>query len=90
VKTINFYRAEPINDHGGEPTPIAEQIPAMGVENFSVKDAQALYATQGRVLADALYDSLPGGTLDELLAELLQRRASLFRVGCHRPAGVEA
>jgi hypothetical protein len=35
---------------------------------------------QARLIADALYDSLPGGTLDALLVEMLDRKRTLLRV----------
>jgi hypothetical protein len=40
----------------------------------------AFYQAQGKELADALCNALPGGTLDQLLAELLRRKASHFAV----------
>jgi hypothetical protein len=86
VKTVGIHRAEPINGHGGEPTVISitELAPAFGPIG-EVEVAVALWTEQGKRLADALYDSLPGGTLDALLAELFRRRASLFRVGFSLP-----
>ncbi|QOX80884.1 hypothetical protein FY034_17840 (plasmid) [Trichlorobacter lovleyi] len=42
--------------------------------------ARGLHADQGKTIVDALYASLPGGTLDAVLCEMLQRRASLLRV----------
>jgi hypothetical protein len=39
------------------------------------------YARDAGRLADALWDALPGGTIDRLIVELMERRASLFRVG---------
>ncbi len=38
------------------------------------------YQSQAVLLVDALFASLPGGTVDALLCELLSRRASLLRV----------
>ena len=46
----------------------------------SLTESRQLHAQQGAALADALFSSLPGGTIDELLAEMMVRRASLFRV----------
>ena len=46
----------------------------------SLEEARALHRRQGIELADALLASLPGGTIDELLAELMRRKASLFSV----------
>lgn len=37
-------------------------------------------------LADAMFASLPGGTIDALISEFLRRRASLFVVPFNSPA----
>ncbi len=47
---------------------------------MDLNEARALYAEQANALADALFNSLPGGTVDALLAEMLRRKASLFRI----------
>ncbi len=44
------------------------------------RHTQTLFATDAARIADALGQALPGGTLDALLAELMTRRATLFRV----------
>jgi hypothetical protein len=44
------------------------------------EELRRLYDEQGRMLAEHLWASLPGGTMDQLLVRLLERRASLFRV----------
>lgn len=49
-------------------------------DNLSVDDTKALFVNDGLAIAAALWDSLPGGTLDVLTGELLARRASQFRV----------
>jgi hypothetical protein len=41
----------------------------------SLEEMRALYQAEARGLADVLSDSLPGGTMHELLIELLQRKA---------------
>ena len=38
------------------------------------------YDAQGKVIADSLFSSLPGGTLDALLCEMLERKRSLLLV----------
>lgn len=40
-----------------------------------------VYATDGQQIADLLWDMLPGGTIDQLLMQLMERRAALLRVG---------
>lgn len=55
---------------------VHEQIGEVG----SLIEARQLHARQAEMLANALLASLPGGTVDALLAELMRRRASLFSV----------
>ena len=50
------------------------------LDDLSLTYARALYKRQAALLVDALLTSLPGGTVDELLVELLRRKASLFAV----------
>lgn len=40
----------------------------------------AIYQNEAETLCEALWRSLPGGTVDALLREMLLRRASKFRV----------
>lgn len=55
---------------------VYEQIGDIG----SLNEAKTLHARQGLKLANALLASLPGGTMDALLAELMRRKASLLSV----------
>ena len=68
---------------GAEPARIAalEEIPRI----LDAGKARQLYNLQGNILAEALWAALPGGTLDVLIARLLERRASLFRVPFEDP-----
>lgn len=79
---VDIYHAQP--SYSPPVTPVVirieQEIPDFGSAEGYAERAQATYADQGRLLADALYGSLPGGTLDALLAELLERRASMLRV----------
>lgn len=70
---VNVYHAD-----GGDPARIAalDEIPKM----LDPGQARVFYNQQGAILADALWSALPGGTLDVVIARLLERRASLFRV----------
>lgn len=45
---------------------------------ISLDELAKIYEAQGKELADALCNALPGGTLDQLLVELLRRKASHF------------
>jgi hypothetical protein len=42
--------------------------------------ARKFYDDQARLIVDAMQKSLPGGTVDSVLAELMHRKASLYRV----------
>lgn len=68
---------------GGYPLRMAalEEIPKI----LDAGKARTLYKEQGETLAEALWSALPGGTLDILIARLLERRASLFRVPFGEP-----
>lgn len=47
--------------------------------DFAAK-AAALFQTDGDALAEAIWESCPGGTVDALLSNLFARKASQFRV----------
>jgi hypothetical protein len=49
-------------------------------DDMDLNEARAIYANEANTLADALFSSLPGGTVDALLAEMLRRKASLCRI----------
>lgn len=46
---------------------------------------RAFFADEAKKLADALYATLPGGTLDALLVDLLDRKRSIYRVRHDEP-----
>lgn len=76
---IGLYRAGNINEKQPPVLHIyvVEQIKE---SNIATVDQCALFKRQGKKLSDALFDSLPGGTIDALLVELLQRKASMLVV----------
>lgn len=76
--TITLFRAASIGDHHAPVLTIKahEQIS----EYHSLDSARALHKRQGTELAEALLQSLPGGTVDVLLVELMRSRASLLSV----------
>lgn len=78
VKEVYLLRASPfgVNDTPELKITVEGKIP----ENLSIENYRELYAAQAKELADVLLKSLPGGTIDQLLAELLERKASLLRV----------
>lgn len=46
----------------------------------SLSEARRLHCEQGKALADAMLESIPGGTMDALLVELMKRKASLLSI----------
>ncbi len=82
-KTVHVHRADATRDEPVQPVTIAidlEQPPYGAGWTDYARDAKALFTADATKIADALRDALPGGTLDALVAELMTRRAVLFRV----------
>lgn len=79
--TVTVHAAQPIRD---EPAPAGRIVIATTLPPFDGGDWRdrtvALYAADAKAIVDVLLDTLPGGTVDQVLAELLLRKASLFRV----------
>ena len=46
----------------------------------SLESAMAIYTEQAEKIVSALYTSLPGGTMDQILIKLLEKKASFFKV----------
>jgi hypothetical protein len=82
TREIHVYRAD-----GEEAQPVVirveQPMPAiqydLPVGEFTQR-ASARFASEGAALAEAIWSSCPGGTVDALIAALLTRRASLLRV----------
>ncbi len=81
---IEIHHNQPFFNQTTEPLviEIAEEVPALKAsENGYLDEYRIFYRMEGRALADALWQHLPGGTLDQLLIALLEKRASLMRTG---------
>lgn len=80
TRIVNIFRAQAI---AGEVEPvliqITEELPQFDRDN-PLELLAARYSSQAISLANALEASLPGGTMDALLREMLKRRASLLVV----------
>jgi hypothetical protein len=83
VNTLHFPKAQPVDPRN----PVESLTLVFDQEEDSdysdVQDAHHLLAVG---LADALWDTVSGGFLDSLIAELMRRRASLLVVRHTRPA----
>lgn len=73
VKAGKVYQRQQIPD-------VLIRISGSPSDDMSGQQAESFWRQQGALLAHTLKYSLPGGTLDALLAELLEARASTFRV----------
>jgi hypothetical protein len=75
------YRASP--HHGREPIEavlrIALAIPKWTDDRWQTEQP-ALFDREAKAIADLLQGSLPGGLLDQLIAELMRRSASRLSV----------
>lgn len=75
---LDLSRAQPIGDR------VAPKVTIRISSEFPKSDrpchAVELFAEEGQTLEQALWESLPGGTIDALIAALLTRRASRFVV----------
>jgi len=75
MKTVNMLRA------GGDNVPrIKVSVSDVISGKMTLTSAKLLYDSQGKLLCDTLLTSLPGGTIDALLCELLKRKSSLLRI----------
>ncbi|GAA0550071.1 hypothetical protein GCM10010172_35180 [Paractinoplanes ferrugineus] len=79
IREVHIHRADTTRDPI-EPVVIRiEQeipLPPWG----AAEQSAALLTADGNALADAIWESCPGGTIDALLASLFARKASQFRV----------
>lgn len=70
----------------------SREVPALQIQATkpipsmeSPDEARELHATQAARIAAALFESLPGGTVDALLVEMMRRKASLLSVAHTQP-----
>lgn len=80
--TIQFYRADGVNESPGLIEFIGglkEATDQYNGDNY-VQRHQELFENEGRELGRILFETLPGGTVDQLLLYLLEQKASIFRV----------
>jgi len=75
---LQLHRAQPI---GSQILPVVTVTIETAVpEKNTLEAARALYLADALCLVDALYASLPGGTIDAVLYVLLERKASLLSI----------
>lgn len=54
-------------------------------DRMEVFEAAELYEREASLLAESLWNVLPGGTMDRLIGKLFERRASLFIIPFGQP-----
>jgi hypothetical protein len=78
---IHVHVADPTGSKVVPPVIIHIDLPRPRDEGDDWADeARARHRADAVAIADTLWAGLPGGTLDDLVAEMMTRRASLFRV----------
>lgn len=77
MKTVRVYKAQPITKNE-EVKSVTIYINAEIEHAKTLEDAEFVYQEDASMLADALFNSLPQGTADRLLIELLKRKTSLY------------
>lgn len=77
TQEITVYRAQ---NTGNKQAPSLRITATEPFPELSLDDARAEHCAAAEVLCHALYASLPGGTMDRLLGEMLKRKASDFVV----------
>ena len=64
----------------GVPAPVHIEVRARVPEFEDIAKAGVFYDSEAAILEDVLYSTLPGGTYDRLLARMLARKSTHFRV----------
>lgn len=79
MTTVSVFKAQQtVSD---EPVPTLELVAYESAPSFeTLEEAAATYEKDAKTIANVLFASLPGGTIDRLLVEMLTRKASHFRV----------
>lgn len=81
-KASRIYEDRPV---GGVTIHIHDEIPnTLGALGNTLDDIADYYRRQASALAEALVNSLPQGTCDRLIIELMARKVSLY-MGVERP-----
>lgn len=81
-KVVNIFCAQPLGNEQVEKVTIHIHVPVQDFgDRFDWEQAlRDMYMEQGNTLAEALCGSLPGGTIDALLVDMLDRKRSLLIV----------
>jgi hypothetical protein len=79
VTELEVHRAAPlVGDVNGPSLVIRAEVPMPAAPTLREQDL--VHEREGRQIATALWEHLPGGVVDQILCALLERRASQLRV----------
>ncbi len=79
-RVVDIFRAQGVVDEDEvQPVTIHIHEPMPDVAHDAVR-SRAFFISEAAALANAIWSSCPGGTVDALIHALLVRRASLLRV----------
>ena len=79
MKTIHIYKAQGFTETD-EVESLTLSVDKELPEFESLEHAVMYYEVDATQLCNALYNALPGGTFDRLVAHMLTKKASHFRV----------
>ena len=79
MKTSKFAMAEPTDKMGHVPEPVTIIIDGKLPDIDSGTDMQQFFTQEASQLAFELFYSLPQGTYDKLIIELMKRKVSVYR-----------
>ena len=83
MKTIELFKAQAIGENQEIESVIIrieKQFPTISQNDFIKKQDLDMHKQNAKLLFDAITNTLPGGTIDQLLILLLQEKASRFIV----------
>ncbi len=78
MKKIYIYKAQPIGDSKVEQTNIIikNKLPKFN----DIETSRSFFTDEAQKIEETLFNTIPGGTYDRLLGEMLKRKASSFVV----------
>lgn len=79
MKEVKLYKFSPLRGQVAEDTVIRIDQVLPDSHDETLKDTERFYQNQAKILADALFNSLPQGIMEPLTIEFLKRRVSLYR-----------
>lgn len=78
MKEVRLSRFSPLHGQIAEDTIICIDQDLPDYRKQTLKETEEFFQTQAKILADALFNSLPQGILEPLTIEFLKRRVSLY------------